>query len=81
MAEYNLGVCYSKGQGVPLSYSNAVKYFRKAADKGFADAQYNLGVCYYHGYAVAKSEHEAAKWWSRAAKQGHKGAADALKQL
>ena len=40
-----------------------MKYFRKAADKGFADAQYNLGVCYYHGYAVAKSEHEAAKWF------------------
>ncbi len=30
-AQYNLGVCYYKGQGVQQSYTEAVKWYRKAA--------------------------------------------------
>ena len=31
------------------NYTEAAKYFRKAAEQGRADAQYNLGLCYRKG--------------------------------
>ena len=39
MAQYNLGACYYNGHGVPQSYSEAIKWFRKAARQGYAVAQ------------------------------------------
>ena len=36
---YNmLGDCYEKGYGVPQSYSEAVNWYRKAAEQGYAKA-------------------------------------------
>ena len=69
-AQYNLGVMYYKGQGVPQDYAEAVKWFRKAADQGKADAQNNLGVMYAEGQGVPQDYAEAAKWYRKAADQG-----------
>ena len=44
-AQFNLGLMYDKGQGVPQDYAEAVKWYRKAAEQGNAKAQYNLGNC------------------------------------
>ena len=52
-------------------YAEAVKWFRKAAEQGFAEAQICLGACYCNGNGVVKDETEAYKWWSLAAGQGH----------
>ena len=43
-AQYNLGVMYANGQGVPQNYKTAVKWYRLAAKQGLAGAQYYLGV-------------------------------------
>ena len=37
-ALYNLGLLYEQGQGVPQNISMALKWYRKAADAGYADA-------------------------------------------
>ena len=41
-AQNNLGVMYSKGQGVPQDDKEATKWWRLAAEQEFAPAQYNL---------------------------------------
>ena len=51
-------------------YSEAVKWYRKAAEQGFARAQRNLGVCYNNGEGVTQSYSEAVKWYRKAAEQG-----------
>ena len=38
-AQHNLGVMYSKGQGVPQDDAEAVKWYRLAAEQGYARAQ------------------------------------------
>jgi hypothetical protein len=43
-AQYNLGVMYDKGRGVPQDHAEAVQWYRKAAEQGDAGAQYNLGL-------------------------------------
>lgn len=37
-----LGVCFQNGKGVEQSYTEAVKYYKLAADQGYADAQKRL---------------------------------------
>ena len=71
MAQYNLGVCYYKGDGVVKDYAEAVKLFRKAAEQNHAQAQCWLGFCYYKGDGVAKDEAEAVKWFRKAAEQNN----------
>lgn len=74
-AQFNLGVMYSQGQGVPQDYAEAVKWYRLAAEQGNAKAQFNLGVMYYNGRGVPQDYVQAHMWWNLAAAVGHKDAA------
>lgn len=51
-------------------YSEAIKWFRKAAEQGYAPAQSNLGRMYNEGRGVEKNSSEAAIWLFNAAQQG-----------
>ena len=42
-AQLQLGICYFNGDGVREDKTEAVIWFRKAAEQGLAKAQYNLG--------------------------------------
>ncbi len=49
-AQYNLGLCYLSGKGVPhVDELEAVHWFEKAAEQDHVDAQYDLGLCYLNG--------------------------------
>ncbi|MGH7181126.1 MAG: tetratricopeptide repeat protein, partial [Nitrospiraceae bacterium] len=67
-AQYNLGVMYDKGQGLPQDYQEALKWYRKAAEQG--QAQNNLGAMYDDGQGVPQGYQEALKWYRKAAEQG-----------
>ena len=41
-----LGEMYYYGNGVDQNYSRAMKWYRKAAEKGYANAQMLLGIMY-----------------------------------
>jgi TPR repeat protein len=69
-AQYNLGVMYSNGDGVPRDYAEAMKWHRKAAEQGNGNAQFNLGFMYDLGRGMPQSYTEAVKWYSHAANQG-----------
>ena len=63
--QFNLGVAYDKGQGVPQDYAESMKWYRKAAEQGLAEAQYNLGVTYYNGQGASKDYVESMnRRWS-----------------
>jgi TPR repeat protein len=69
-AQYNLGVMYGNGAGMPQDYAEAARWYRLAADKGYAPAQYNLGVRYDDGEGVPQDYAEAVRWYRLAANQG-----------
>ena len=69
-AQFNLGVCYEKGYGVPQDYNKAVEWYRKAAEQGHAIAQCSLGYCYDEGYGVPQDYNKAVEWYRKAAEQG-----------
>jgi uncharacterized protein len=49
------------------NYSEAAKWYRRAADQGFAEAQNSLGEMYQAGRGVPKSSLQAYLWFSLAA--------------
>ena len=70
-AQYNLGIMYEYGNGVPKDYAETVKWYRLSAEQGYAIGQYSLGLMYSNGYGVLKDKAEAVKWWRLSAEQGY----------
>src|SRR5690606_35083840 len=66
-AQFNLGVMYANGEGVPKNASQAAAWFRKAAEQGGASAQFNLGVMYANGEGAPTDASQALTWYRKAA--------------
>jgi TPR repeat protein len=77
LAEYNLGVMYRDGDAVPQNDAEAVRWFRKSADHGLANAMNNLGVMYRDGRGVPQNDAEAVNWFRKATEAPTSGYADA----
>ena len=71
---------YDKGRKYYDSkdYTNAVQYFRKAAEQGSAAAQRLLGYCYEKGHGVSQDYNEAVRLYRKAAEQGDAAAQNNL---
>ncbi len=77
-AQYNLGVMYRNGHGVPQDDAEAMGWWRKAAEQGNAGAQHNLGVMYEKGRGVPQDYAKALQWYRKATEQGVADAQNAL---
>jgi len=66
---------------VRQGHAEAVRWYRKAAEQGFAGGQGNLGVLYDHGQGVKQGHAEAVHWYRKATEQGLVNAVAALKRL
>ena len=53
-----------------------MKWYRLAAEQGFANAQSNLGLMYAYGQGVIQDNVYAHMWWNIAASSGHKSAVE-----
>ena len=71
VAQYNLGLLYANGQGVPKDDGQARQWYEKAAAQGRADAQVNLGILYDYGRGVPQDYKKAVYWYRLSAKQGN----------
>lgn len=74
-AEYELGMIYdcgyfANGQGIPQDNTEAVKWYRLAANHGHPTAQYNLGWMYYAGAGVEQDYDEALRLTQLASENG-----------
>jgi TPR repeat protein len=76
-----LGWYYDTGHGAPQDYTEAVHWYRKAAEQGWADAQFNLGLYCVYGRGVPKNPVVAYKWFRLAAEQSHPGAKEQFAAL
>lgn len=77
---YNAGVEEKVRQQKSRFFCNInkyMKYFRKAAEGGYAEAQYELGEYYFNSQSSFREiggmllNAEAEKWYEKAANQGH----------
>lgn len=71
-AAYNIGVMYSKGDGVAKNEDKAVEWYRRAGELCNGSYCNYVGSLYFNGTMVRQDEAEAAKWFKRAAALGSK---------
>ena len=71
VAQYNLGLLYANGQGVPKDDAQARQWYEKAANQEHAGAQVNLGSLYDYGRGGPQDFKMAVRWYSRSANQGN----------
>ena len=83
---YEFGKEYRDGnaeKGFPLNIPDperAIKYFKKAAEKGHIEAGFALG-CMYEKIGGEKYIEKAADYYNLAANHGHRAAKEALDRL
>mgnify|MGYP002738644727 CR=1 FL=1 len=80
-AQFNLGVMYLNGEGVPRDVSQALTWYHKAAEQGNAVAQFFLGDMYRYGEGVPKDYVQAAKWLYLAKANGAAKTDEAIRQI
>jgi TPR repeat protein len=66
-AQHDLGVAYEHGAGVVRDPAAAVRWYRKAAEQGCAEAQSSLGGVCLKGEGVVKDPVAAVRWYRKAA--------------
>ena len=80
--QFYIGVCYDSGYGgASKDKSQALSWFRKAAENGDHAAQFNLGVMYAKGEGVEKNEAESKRWYQKAAAGGDEKAKKMLELI
>jgi len=79
-AQYTLGVMYATGDGAPQYYSEAAKWYQKAADQDVGLVQLQLGGLYASGRGVPLDCVQAYMWFNLAAAHtGEVGSEEAAK--
>ncbi len=73
--QYNVGLMYLDGHGVPQSPAEAAKWFTRAAQQDYTEAQHNLGAMYGSGQGVKRDYVQAYKWLNICAAKGNAGCA------
>ena len=61
--------------------AEAARWYRLAAEQGYASAQYYLGVSYLYGEGVRKNTVIAHMWFNIAGSNGHEKAREQRDQL
>jgi localization factor PodJL len=70
-AEYEIGVRFAEGRGVPANMELAVQWLERAANQGLAPAHYRLGSLYEKGQGVKKDLEKARALYLAAADKGN----------
>jgi TPR repeat protein len=69
-SQFNLGLLYVDGLGVPQDYTQAATWFERSAEQDYEKAQLNLGAMYGAGRGVKRDFVQAYKWLNVCAAKG-----------
>jgi hypothetical protein len=76
-SQFRLASAYDTGRGAPRDGAAAMRWYRAAADQGYAEAQNSVGS----GLQAEKRYAEALPWYEKAAAQNHALAINSLAYL
>ena len=80
-AQWQMGVRYHNGEGVPRDDVQAMQWFLRAADQGHVTAQATLGAYYWAGRGVPQDLSKAYFWSALALAQGDENSKSRLEGL
>ena len=65
-AAFHLGAVHYFGDGTPVNYSLALRWFERAAQSGHLGSQFMLGLMYAEGHGVLKDLDITVDWFDKA---------------
>jgi enhanced entry protein EnhC len=74
MGQFNLGLIYEYGKGIPVDKQKAKSFFTLAAQQGHAKAMTQLGGLFFKGVDGKRDDQQALYWYKKAADLGENGA-------
>ncbi|MFO7809500.1 tetratricopeptide repeat protein [Guyparkeria sp.] len=80
-AQYILGHMYCNGKMVEQNFERGMRWYREAANAGFAPSQLAVGTMYFEGQGVERDRAKALDWFARAAEEGYARAQSNLAAL
>ncbi len=80
-AQYRMGRCYDKGNGVEEDNVEAVRWYAKAAEQGYAKAEYQMARAYLKGKGGLKVDTKKAKALLKKAVGGKKHGQEILDEI
>ena len=69
-AQFNLGVIFETGAGVPKSAEDATYWYERSAVSGCAEAQIKCTCAFFLGTGTERNFEKALRWSKEASKQG-----------
>src|SRR5439155_1144528 len=70
-AQYALGNYYFRARCLTLEHAQALTWYRKSADQGYAPAENQLATIYQHGFGAVRNFKLALAYYRKAADQGY----------
>lgn len=70
IGQFNLGLMYELGKGVPSQFDKAEALYLQAAEKDFVPAMVQLAGLYWNGVNGDRDEKKALNWYQKAADKG-----------
>ena len=80
-AEWQLGILYHDGDGVPKDDAVAMQWYERAAEQGYVPAQSTLGAYYWAGRGIPQDLSKAYFWSQLALAQGDENSKSRLEGL
>lgn len=74
VGEFNLGLLYEYGKGMPVNNEKAIDLYTKAANQGYAKAMTQLAGLYFRGLGTERNDEQALHWYQKAADAGDNNA-------
>ena len=74
VGQFNLGLLYEKGKGMPVQFDQAAALYRAAAEKGHVQSMVQLAGLYLEGSIGSRDVKQALNWYQKAAEQGDRDA-------
>ena len=75
-ALYNLGISYTKGEGVEVDRAKGIEFFRRGAMQGCAECRHSLGL-----HEKVGNYDRAVRHWMISANMGHQESVEIIKQF
>ncbi len=72
--QFGVGQLHAEGQGTPLDMTEALVWWRLAAEQGDDRAQFNIAAMYKVGLGAERDDVQAFSWMERAAERGNRSA-------
>ena len=81
VSQYNTGINYSLGRGIPKEIEKSIYWYQRASEQGHSKAPFNLAIVYARGEGVSQDLTTALKYFKLSAERGNFNAKSFYKEI